>query len=354
MLGWWLVTWTWAAPLSIDEVPNPRARDRWITDHAGVLDEATEARLEELLAGVHRDTTAEVAVVTVQDTLDEPKAFATGLFNHWGIGDAQANNGLLVLLVMERRRLEMETGYGLEGVLTDGWLGSMQAQHMVPHFKAGDFGAGLAAGLEQTAEKLRANEAAVREGATAPPASRISPTSNGVGEPSWVLLGGATGSIGVLGLGGWWYIRRRERTCPDCNLLMEMIPEHLDDEELTDGEQFEEQIGSVDYQIYVCPQCTFSKTIRVATWFSGYSDCHACGHRARSSTSTTVRSATYDHGGLVRVDENCAYCNDSSSYTRSTPRLQRSSSSSSGGSSGGGGGSFGGGSSGGGGAGSSW
>ena len=128
-----------------------------------------------------------------------------------------------------------------------------------------------------------------------------------------------------------------------------MIPEHEDDEQLTEGQQFEEQIGSIDYQIYVCPQCTFSKTIRLTRWFSGFSDCYACSHRARSSSSSTLRSATYDHGGLVQVHESCSWCNDSRTYTRSTPRLQRSSSSSSGG-----GGSFGGGSSGGGGAGSSW
>jgi uncharacterized protein len=149
-------------------------------------------------------------------------------------------------------------------------------------------------------------------------------------------------------------MRRRERTCPTCNVLMEMIPDHEDDEQLTDGQQFEEQIGSVDYRIYVCGTCTHSKTIRVAHWFTGYSDCPACHHRTRRSVSRTLRSATYTHGGLVEVTESCSYCHDTRSYTRSTPRLQRSSSSSSSGGGGGGGSSFGGGSSGGGGAGSSW
>jgi len=349
----------WGMPVSIDEVANPRHRDGWVSDTARVLEPHEKGQLDVLLQRVHEETGAEVAVVTVEDTIDEPKAFATGLFNHWGLGDARANNGLLVLLVLDRRRLEMETGYGLEAVLPDGWLGSMQAQQMVPHFKGGDYGTGLVAGVEATAERLQANAEAVRKGSPAPPTARpASSTSSQMStETQAMLAAGGLGTTGVLGFGGvlWW--RRRQRTCPTCHVLMEMIPEHEDDEHLTEGEQFEEQIGSVDYQIYVCGTCTFSKMIRVAHWFTGYSSCPACGHRARTSVSSTIRSATYDHGGLVRVTETCSYCKDGRTFTRSTPRLQRSSSSSSSGggySGGGGGSSFGGGSSGGGGAGSSW
>lgn len=107
MVAVWVWAGTvWAAPMSIDEVPNPRDRDGWVTDHAGLLEPGQERQLDELLGQVHAETGAEVAVVTVEDTLDEPKAFATGLFNHWGLGDATANNGVLVLLVLDRRRLE--------------------------------------------------------------------------------------------------------------------------------------------------------------------------------------------------------------------------------------------------------
>ncbi len=316
-----------------------------------------EQQLDALLQKVYEETGAEMAVVTVDDTIDEPKAFATGLFNHWGLGDARANNGLLVLLVLDRRRLEMETGYGLESVLPDGWLGSMQAQQMLPHFKAGDFGAGLTAGVEATAERLRANADAVRAGATAPASACPAPSDapERSSETQTMLAMGGLGTAGVFGVGGvlWW--RRKQRTCPTCDVRMDMIPDHEDDGQLTDGQRFEERIGSVDYQIYVSGTCAFSKTVRVANWFSGHSNCQACHHRARTSSSTTIRAATYDCGGLVRVTETCSYCNDHETYTRSTARLQRSSSSSSsGGSYGGGGSSFGGGSSGGGGAGPSW
>ena len=212
--AWMLVGLGSAAPLSIDAVPNPRRGGGWVSDVADVLPADREAALERLLQSVHDETGAEVAVVTVHDTFDEPKAFATGLFNHWGIGDARANNGMLVLLVLDRRRLEMETGYGLEAVLTDGWLGGMQAQQMVPHFKAGDYATGLEAGVKASSERLRANAAAVREGATAPPSSRSgASSSSGLGDPTPFLLAGGVGGVGILGPGVWWYLRRRQRTC---------------------------------------------------------------------------------------------------------------------------------------------
>jgi len=343
---WTALAW---AGTSIDEVPNPRPSNRWITDQAQVLDAAQELELEVLLQRVHEETDAEITVVTLHDTTDEPKAFATGLFEHWGIGDAEANNGLLVLLVVDRRRLEMETGYGLEATLPDGWLGTMQARHMVPHFRDGRYDRGLKAGLEEVAERLRGEVGAVRTGA--------GPTARSRGAlPEWAPLVGV-GWLGlVFGLGGWWWRRRKQRTCPRCDIQMNRLSEQADDAHLTEAEQHEETIGSVDHQVYICPQCDFSRTLAVMAWFSGYGRCAACGTKARRSTTTTVRHATYHRGGLVRIEEECTYCDDTSTHTRSTPRRRRTSRNTTGLSSfgGGGGGGFGGGSSGGGGAGSSW
>ena len=350
-----VVLWTalaWAGT-NIDEVPNPRPSGRWISDQADVLDPELEHELEGYLQRVHQDTDAEIAVVTLHDTHDEPKAFATGLFAHWGIGDAEANNGLLVLLVVDRRRLEMETGYGLESVLPDGWLGTMQAQHMVPAFQQGRYDRGLEAGIRQVAGRLRAHPGQVRAGGG--PTDGPAPTVDR-GLPEWLPLVGIGGLAGFLVVGGVVWVRRERRTCPHCRVPMEMVPDILDDEQLSRSQRHEESIGAIDYQIYHCPSCDFSRTLDVHRWFTGYSACHACGTKARTSSSTTVRHATTSHGGLVRVEEHCTYCNDRRSFTRSTPRLPKPSSSSSASSSfgGGGGGSFGGGRSGGGGAGSSW
>ncbi|MBM3266859.1 MAG: TPM domain-containing protein, partial [Candidatus Sericytochromatia bacterium] len=153
-----------AVAYSVGDVANPRSRGSWIADEAGVIPEAAEVELNRRIDSLDRDLGVEIAVVTVPEVDTTPKEFATALFNRWGVGKRRADNGLLVLLVRDRRRLEMETGYGLEPILPDGWLGGMQQKKMVPRFKAGDFGGGLVAGVEAVESKLREAPAEAAEG----------------------------------------------------------------------------------------------------------------------------------------------------------------------------------------------
>src|SRR5438094_8652030 len=120
------------APVSVSDVPNPRASAGWVSDMAGVIHADARTRLGVQCDSLQREIGVEIAIVTVPDVPGTPKEFATALFNRWGIGKAGKDNGLLMLLVTDKHRLEMETGYGLESVLPDGWLGSMQTEVMVP------------------------------------------------------------------------------------------------------------------------------------------------------------------------------------------------------------------------------
>jgi uncharacterized protein len=307
-------------------------------------------------------------VVTVSDIDSTPKDFANRLFAHWGIGKARADNGLLVLLVVDQRRLEMETGYGLEPILPDGWLGNMQAEVMVPAFRSGDFPAGLEAGLVRIDQRLRQRPEEAREGTHRDPADLPAGAQGLVGSlrsnPATVpaLGGGAllglAGGVGLLVRAA----RRRQRTCPKDKVEMRLLDEVEDDAHLDAGQRTEESIGSVDYRVYICRQCQFSRTVAKKRWFSGFSRCPQCRYRALRSVTETLIHATYDYGGQVRVTETCQHCSHSRKYIRHTARLTRPSTSSSsgggfssrGGFSSSGGSSFGGGRSGGGGAGSSW
>src|SRR5690606_25800248 len=129
--------WSLILAIGVEEVPNPRQQNSWISDTAGIISPESESRLNALLEQINREREAEIAVVTVDDVDGTPKQFATKLFNHWGIGSAERDDGVLFLLVMNERRLEVEVGYGLEATLPDGWLGSMQTSSMVPRFKQG-------------------------------------------------------------------------------------------------------------------------------------------------------------------------------------------------------------------------
>ena len=355
------------------EVPNPRPRGAWVVDLAEALDAGELQALEQLAEGLHRDLSVEAPIVIVRDTDQVPKTFTTALFNAWGVGDDRANNGLLTVMVMDQRRLEMETGYGLEPLLTDGWLGTMQGLEMVPHFKRGDYGAGLVAGMTAIDRELRAHPLEARLGTAAhdvqvaPWPERPEPVAGASVDPAAALFVSGGLGLGAAAFGVFVVFRRRQRTCPDCAVYMPQLDEATEDAHLDAGQQKEEEVGSVEWDVFACPTCAEVRTFGRERWFSGFDACPRCRHKTARSSRTVVQSPTTTSTGHAVVTVRCEQC---SYHDKKTVILARvpppsSSSSSGGGSSSsysggssssysGGGSSFGGGSSGGGGAGSSW
>ena len=135
--------------LSVEEVPNPRQTyGGWVTDMAEVLTDNTEQQLNRMIAQFKRQTTIEMAVVTVEQTkpFPSPKAFTTELFNTWGIGKAGSDNGLLFLISIGERRVEIETGSGIEKLLPSSQLQVVLTNEITPKLSRGDFNGGTLAG----------------------------------------------------------------------------------------------------------------------------------------------------------------------------------------------------------------
>lgn len=126
----------------LSKIPNPRTQNLWTSDPGDFLGRSS-GEINRLIAANEAANGSEIAVVLV-DTIGDrvPKKFATELFNFWKIGKKGKDNGVLVLHVLDQRRVEIETGYGLEGALSDVKCKWVLDELAVPHFKKKEWGEG--------------------------------------------------------------------------------------------------------------------------------------------------------------------------------------------------------------------
>ncbi|MDI4665979.1 TPM domain-containing protein, partial [Xanthobacter autotrophicus] len=126
-----------------------------VVDAAHVLDPSTLLRLDARLAAQEAKATDQVVVATVpslQGTSVED--YANRLFRAWQIGQAKKNNGVLLLVAPSERKVRIEVGYGLEGILTDAVASTIIRNAIVPAFKAGDMAGGIVKGTDAILEIL--------------------------------------------------------------------------------------------------------------------------------------------------------------------------------------------------------
>jgi uncharacterized protein len=120
-----------------------------VVDEAGVLDSATRAALTQKLADLEAKTTDQLVVVTLpslQGTSIEELGVALG--RAWQIGQKGKNNGVLLIVAPNERKVRIEVGYGLEGTLTDAVSRLIIANAIVPRFQQKDFAGGIGRGVD--------------------------------------------------------------------------------------------------------------------------------------------------------------------------------------------------------------
>src|SRR6202030_1156708 len=111
-----------------------------VVDEAGLMDAATRTALIEQLAGLEQKTTDQLVVVTLkslQGTSIEDYGYQLG--RHWQIGQKDNNNGVLLIVAPNERKVRIEVGYGLEGTLTDAVSRLIIANAIAPRFRENDF-----------------------------------------------------------------------------------------------------------------------------------------------------------------------------------------------------------------------
>jgi len=128
-----------------DPYPSPQGL---INDFADVIPPAYEQRMNALAQEVLEKAEAALTVVTLQDiggaNIDE---YTNKLYEHWGVGKKGEDRGAMILVALKERKIRLEIGYGLEGIIPDGLAGQIRDQAIVPYLKKGEFGPGLFNGL---------------------------------------------------------------------------------------------------------------------------------------------------------------------------------------------------------------
>ncbi|MBN1467855.1 MAG: TPM domain-containing protein [Fusobacteriaceae bacterium] len=121
----------------------------FINDYANILDSQTENQLETWSKELQQKTTAEIGILTV-DSLDgeDIESYANNVFRKWGIGNKEKNNGILFVVSKGDRKVRIEVGYGLEGVINDGKAGDILDNYVVPYYRDNNFGEGTVEGYK--------------------------------------------------------------------------------------------------------------------------------------------------------------------------------------------------------------
>ena len=352
-------------------VPNPtQTTHGWVSDPAHHLSAETVRRIDSTIFALERTTSDEMAVVVI-DSLDglEPSEAALLLHRRWGVGKRDKNNGIVFLWSPALRKIYVSVGYRLEGVLPDARVGRIEDEVILPAFREGRYDDGILTGVTTLAAVAAGDSMAVNHAAVpayhppqAEPAGPAVPASAAQRQPDHSPVGwGLFGLLGALvALGAALWARMRPRKCPNGHGRMLRLDESADDAKLSREERLEEQLHSVNYDVWVCRQCPETIVVAHTSWFSRYHRCDHCGRRTSLSTSETLIVATTANEGRVRVTTHCENCGATDVSERVTPRIVVTATSSGGASGGGssfssggggGGSSFGGGSAGGGGAG---
>ncbi len=139
-----------------------------VVDGANIIPADMEARLDSKLAALETQSRRQLVVATLPSLQGyEISDYGYQLGRAWGLGDKERNDGALLIVAPNERKLRIEVGYGLEAILTDGLSSLIINQSVVPRFKAGDMPGGIEAGTDAIISQLTLPDEAARKIAAA-------------------------------------------------------------------------------------------------------------------------------------------------------------------------------------------
>ncbi len=343
---------------SVDEIPNVHIADRtrFLSNPDNIISPTTQALADSVMADIWNKTSAEVVAVVV-NSIDGRNAddFATELFTKWGIGKKDKDNGVLLLVVNDTHDIVIRTGYGAEGALPDIVAGRIIRGRMIPSFRKGDYDAGVIGGLKRihdvltdpknskellsdipndsqrkTVQSMDDFIASLAMWGTAilvlmliATAITVRTTRNQPKEKQYAAFKNLTTAALVLTFGGFGipviayliarHLKNKSRNtppiCPKCQQPMRRVSRQQAFTFLTPVQQTEQNIGSMDYDVWRCPT-DGEITVESYPGKNGqYSRCQRCGAKACSVTSRRIiHHPTRFRSGEGEEISTCRHC----------------------------------------------
>lgn len=343
-----------AEVFTVESVPNVQVSDRtcFVSDPDNFLGEAATQEIDRMLLQLRDSNTVEAAVVVLPSIGDtDIDLFATDLFTHWGIGKKSNSNGLLILTVMDQRQIVFRTGYGIEGVLPDAICKRIINRYITPAFRKGKYGEGMTEAVRQTVKIVMAPEASAEltaEDDSAEddfnllyilygylllsflfslfPSIKLCKYARRYKNAPYEGYKALNKSLPLMQITAIFFpiwgiinlsqckkqmnaMREKKRTCENCGTPMHKLSEHDDNAFLTPQEDMEEQIGSIDYDVWMCDKCRNTNIYRFEAQFTKYSECPQCHSKTYSLTRDhIVRPASSLSAGKGEKIYTCSYC----------------------------------------------
>ena len=172
-----------------------------VNDFAGVISSDDEQRIEAVCRQLWEKTGVAVVVVTIKTLGDDTylEDYAVRLYEKWGIGKKGENRGVLILNVTEDRKIRIEVGYGMEGLIPDGRAGEIRDRYLIPYLRRGEYGQAFYAAVSAIAT-IVANDAGIELDGVSRPApvkrrSKSNPISKIIPLLIFFLIFGTRGRI---------------------------------------------------------------------------------------------------------------------------------------------------------------
>lgn len=217
LLGSALVAWSVADPLLAREIPYLSGR---VNDTASMLSDATRQQIEETLAAFEKETGAQMVILTIESLDGEVlEDYSERVASTWKLGHKGVDDGVLLLISKQERKMRLEVGYGLEGKLTDAQSRRILDNLVRPRFREGNFDVGVRAGVEATLGILRGQD-------VIPPEAPAAGAVQSLNDVSWGIRL-AFGGMFVLVIGTFSLLALFSKGCTAWFMYVFLMPFYL-------------------------------------------------------------------------------------------------------------------------------